>query len=74
MVKVCERCTWEYEGGYYDYSGDFENCCRKCCIIMGGQMTWSNIKAYMLNKEYFSRLVISQIKNRNLYYNEIEAS
>lgn len=73
MAKVCYRCTWEYRGGPYCEGAEiYSNVCRKCAVIIGGQMSWSNIKTYLNNKNYFTNLVLSQIKNRNNIYNEIK--
>ena len=72
MVKTCYRCTWEYHGGPFGEGEAFRDVCKKCTIIMAGQMSWSNIKTYVTNKNYFTNLVLSQIKNRNNIYNEIK--
>lgn len=63
-MKCCYRCTYKYVKVHT--SGLVDDYCSKCLIILGGQQSWINIKQYMLNKNYFSNLVLPKIKS-NLY-------
>lgn len=63
MVKVCGRCTWLYEN-IDTGKGVAKGCCNGCVIKIGGQQSYANITQYLLNKNYFSSLVLTRIKNR----------
>ena len=58
-MKNCNRCCIPFN---YKIETGFKDVCRECNIKIGGQMSYSNIKQYFVNKEYFSKLVISQLK------------
>ena len=60
-MKCCYRCTYKYVKVHKN--GFVDEYCPKCLIILGGQQSWVNVKQYLLNKNYFSNLVLPQIKS-----------
>mgnify|MGYP003663194747 FL=1 len=60
-MKCCYRCTYKYVKVHKN--GNQDEYCSKCLIILGGQQSWVNVKQYLLNKNYFSNLVLPQIKS-----------
>jgi len=60
-MRNCSRCFIPLAFNSKIIDGD-KNMCLECNIKIGGQKSYSNVKQYFLNKEYFSKLVISQLK------------
>ena len=57
----CGRCQMIYDRTRLNRQTIFPNICINCDIKYAAEMSWIYVNNYLLNKEYFTNVVLNQL-------------